>query len=402
VKFLLKSLTAFCAAFFLIVGYFFLTTLISTDFFTTSGACWPSIVAGTIELVFFLGCSSLINFLIRKDTLRVSIARTFKPSVFKTHLLIYIAVFVVAFLLLNHRKKNEDNPVQVTFSGAEKIYDSTVSYRYPLNSARHGVTLWKGDTIVNAFYHFDKFGRRKMPEHRNPSATVLFFGCSYTYGDGVNDNETLPYQFYLLDTTRNVYNYAIDGWGPQQTLLTLLTKNIRKEVTNADTVVGIYIFIEDQIRRVICDKHHFNSWTKDFPCFEIEKDSLVFKGSFRKANPVKGFFYQLIQQTKVLDGFEIPLRLSPKDYQTTTEIIKQSSAAFSRQFKNGKFYVIIYPMQDTTIVPYMRAANLSVINLSQLFQEPVQMLIPGQGHPIPKAYKIIATAIFSKIAKEQQ
>ena len=283
-------------------------------------------------------------------------------------------------------------------TGAEHIPDSLLVYRYPADTQRHEIIIRGRDTIVNAEYTFDRLGRRLMPERKSANKATIFVGCSYTFGDGVNDRQTLPYQYYQYDTTQNVYNYAIDGWGPQQTLKILQKRNIRKEVLG-DTVTGIYVFIEDHLRRVICDKHHVVSWTKDFECYTIEHDSLISKGTFADQYPFRLWFYKIITETKVFDGFDIPLHPTKDSYLITAGIIKQSALAFETQFRQSKFYVVIYPGQDTHIIPYLETLGVRVIDLSSLFKDPVEMLIPNHGHPTPKAYKIVAQKIYNKTAR---
>ena len=52
---------------------------------------------------------------------------------------------------------------------------------------------------------------------------VNFFGDSFTFGEGVQDNQTLPYYFALHENSEKkpltlVKNYGIHGWGMQQAL----------------------------------------------------------------------------------------------------------------------------------------------------------------------------------------
>jgi hypothetical protein len=51
---------------------------------------------------------------------------------------------------------------------------------------------------------------------------VNFFGDSFTFGEGVQDNETMPYYFAALRNQKSlpifVKNYGVHGWGMQQAL----------------------------------------------------------------------------------------------------------------------------------------------------------------------------------------
>lgn len=51
------------------------------------------------------------------------------------------------------------------------------------------------------------------------SGCVLFFDDSLTFGEGVNDNQTMPYRVGMRSAgALRVYNFAFHGYGPHQML----------------------------------------------------------------------------------------------------------------------------------------------------------------------------------------
>ena len=71
--------------------------------------------------------------------------------------------------------------------------------------------------IYKVTYTINANGLRIAPPYdvRNVRGSVLFFGCSYTMGDGVADNETIPYMTGLLTHGRYAtYNFGFHGYGP--------------------------------------------------------------------------------------------------------------------------------------------------------------------------------------------
>ena len=319
--------------------------------------------------------------------------RLFKPTIVSAQLLFYLIAFWVTYIIIFSRSQHN---TKVIVSGSEHISDSILVYTYPANGKRHEIIITNNDTVVNAEYNFDSLSRRQMPERSNAKRATLFFGCSYTFGDGVSDRETLPYHYYINDSSENVYNYAIDGWGPQQTFSLMRSAKIRNEVVG-DTVTGIYVFIDDHLRRVICDKHHVNTWTKNFACYGLEHDSLIYRGTFASVFPARLKLFNILAETKVFDGFDIPIRFTDESYRITTELIRQSALAFHQQFRQGEFYVVIYPGQDAKIAAYLQRAGIKTIDLSLFFKEPYKMLIPNQGHPWPHAYELVAGEVYRQI-----
>jgi len=65
-----------------------------------------------------------------------------------------------------------------------------------------------GEIIYNANYTTDKLSRRltpvDSPDQRDKFA--VFFGCSFTFGDGLNDEETLPIS---LESLRHIICHTI-------------------------------------------------------------------------------------------------------------------------------------------------------------------------------------------------
>ena len=78
---------------------------------------------------------------------------------------------------------------------------------------------------------------------------VVFFGCSFMFGHGVEDDQTLPYYFVQeAKGTFEGFNFAGDGWGPHQMLREIETGFVRRVAGTPD--LAIYEAIPDHLRRV--------------------------------------------------------------------------------------------------------------------------------------------------------
>ena len=94
----------------------------------------------------------------------------------------------------------------------------------PAKSRTATAQKYHEDTLVYGVrYTIDDRGLRVSPPAATPATgCVLFFGGSVTFGEGVEDNEAMPYQVGLLTGKRyRVYNFAFHGYGPHQMLATL-------------------------------------------------------------------------------------------------------------------------------------------------------------------------------------
>src|SRR3984957_9673624 len=75
-----------------------------------------------------------------------------------------------------------------------------------------------GRPIYSVNYTIDRDLLRQTLSCKKGSA-IVFFGCSFTFGEGVNDDQTLPQNFAnQLDRKVRVLNLGFSGYGPQQFL----------------------------------------------------------------------------------------------------------------------------------------------------------------------------------------
>ena len=71
--------------------------------------------------------------------------------------------------------------------------------------------------IYDVWYTIGDDGFRVTPALPESGDKVVFYGDSFTFGEGLKDDETMPYEFARL-TGRPVKNYAFHGYGVQQAL----------------------------------------------------------------------------------------------------------------------------------------------------------------------------------------
>jgi len=107
--------------------------------------------------------------------------------------------------------------------------------------------------------------------------TIVFFGDSFTFGEGLNDADTLPQQFAdLLGRKQRVLNLGYPGYGPQQFLAELQTGRF-------DGVIGeqprLFIFMtgagHGHAERTACKPF----WVRRWPRYTLENGQVVLKGA---------------------------------------------------------------------------------------------------------------------------
>ena len=143
---------------------------------------------------------------------------------------------------------------KVTLDGAARrfvVADPLLGYA-PRPGARAHVTWARGGrTIYDARYTIGPDGFRLTRSNPNPTAnTTAFLGDSYTYGDGLNDGDTLPQQYAAVGGYRQkVINAAFSGYGTHQVLRLLQSDRLDGRL-GAGRRTFVYPMIEEHLRRL--------------------------------------------------------------------------------------------------------------------------------------------------------
>lgn len=122
----------------------------------------------------------------------------------------------------------------------------------PRASTAFDETLTRGGMgVYRVRYEIDEYHRRVTPvEHpENRLCVALFFGCSFTFGTGVNGDDTLPAQFgRTLDCFVPV-NCGFGGYGPQSFWVQARNPYLLGSLPHMRGV-AIYTFIDDHVNRL--------------------------------------------------------------------------------------------------------------------------------------------------------
>jgi len=138
--------------------------------------------------------------------------------------------FNVAFVILavgtfdawvGHRATTTEQ--QQTFSDATGLFvvDDTLGVRPNPGVRSTARATWHGEQIYDVVYTVDDSGLRVSPPAATnaPQDCVLFFGGSFTFGEGLEDDETMPYRVGVRAGGRfRVRNFGFSGYGPHQML----------------------------------------------------------------------------------------------------------------------------------------------------------------------------------------
>lgn len=136
----------------------------------------------------------------------------------------------------------------------------------------HKIDTSDNSTIYNVSYQTDDFGWRITPSSDDSSnQCVLFFGDSFTIGEGVNGDETLPFYFGTEQKAR-IYNFGFHGYGPHQALALLLSGEVEKITQHCQSTIAFYESLPGHIKRA----NGFSQWERNnhAPRFALRDNKL--------------------------------------------------------------------------------------------------------------------------------
>ncbi|MGH6852029.1 MAG: hypothetical protein ACREDJ_02295, partial [Methylocella sp.] len=263
-----------------------------------------------------------------------------------------------------------------------------------------GAVIYLADYTIDA-----NLLRQTTSSEKGPA--IVFFGDSYTFGNGVNDAETLPQAFAdLRDRKERILNLGFTGYGPQQFLREL-------ETGLFDPVIGprprLFIFLTAAFhaKRTACKEY----WTPHAPLYALENGQIVFKGACNEGPSL--WLREWLENTASYRLMVEPLRskLSHDDVDLYIRILlaavslakeKYGVATLIPYLRASEDYLWGTGFSDESIIARLREGGAIVIDASLAEEEARGALISikGDGHPTPFANRARAVMIEKYIGRQ--
>ena len=257
-----------------------------------------------------------------------------------------------------------------------------------------------GDLLYDVHYTVDRFGRRVTPvsdETRSRDRFAMVFGCSYAYGEGVQDDETLAHDIGELAPAYRPYNYAFHGGGPFEALARVEHVDFDAEVAEKSGV-AFYVFIDDHVNRVI-NASNVASWHSNEVHYARRPDgTFVHDGTFHQVEPWRTRLAQFVFSSRVLRyiGVQMPMKVTPEHVQLTIDALGAVAKRFGARFPGSQFYVVIYPGSQwhAELVKGLGKLGVRTLDYHDLFKrEDPRYHLGEDRHPSAEAHRTLAAAI---------
>ena len=227
-------------------------------------------------------------------------------------------------------------------------------------------------------YTIDDAGFRVTATPPESRGEVYILGCSWTFGDGVEDHEPYP---YLLGSDEwrdyKVRNAGCMAWGTSHALL--MTQEILEGPVPPKMILYGWVDAHAMRNYLALDwLEMLAQFNREHPWFELEQERPAFKG-------VVG----------VESGVRRDAALTEKEWELSYHLILEMSRLC--RDRGVPFFVVSLPIgvpanpDGIRMLNRARDAGVSWIDLSDICEK--ADFIPGDGHPAPSAHRKIAAGI---------
>lgn len=322
-----------------------------------------------------------------------------------------VAFVEVAFYGLNARNAGR---VRLTVEPESGLYAYrlTVGYRPQANGTVEAVKTVDGQEVYRARYTFDERHRRvtEPAPHCPGERLALFFGDSMVFGEGLNDDETLPVEVARRVPAWTALNYAFSGYGPGQAV-NQLTDDTLFEYAQPTEAVAVYTFIPHHVRRTIGSMRVVSQWGLHFPYFTAnEAGGVDLRETFERGRPERTGWYRFFAREQIGRYFAVdwPVAIGGEDLDLTARVIAAAQKAFTARYPEGRFYVLLYPamtedeFSSTRLAPYLARYGVEMLD----FTGAVDLSLPGRrivgdGHPTGAANALLAERLVAALALDK-
>lgn len=253
--------------------------------------------------------------------------------------------------------------------------------------------LRKDLDLFDVKYTFNKSGHRILPQPAGDiEHDLMLFGCSFTFGHGLEDDQTWPYiMTQNLGSGWRVENYAQSGYGAMQMLCML--ENAMVPAPHGRRNFAVFLAINHHLRR--------NDFFLASPHYETDASGTPQRSGAPRYGWLTRFVAdmkgsQLARQTGIfLEGLLAQNnRKFKKDY---LAMLVQSGVILKSEY-NTRLFVLLWPdLED--IAPELEAAGLSCIFARQFLPDWGQggekyfIKPPYEGHPNAMAAELLGRGL---------
>jgi hypothetical protein len=254
--------------------------------------------------------------------------------------------------------------------------------------------------LYDATYTINKDGLRVTPSCEGPGCrdAILFFGCSYMFGEGLNDDQTVPFLVGKLSKSR-AYNFAFSGYGPHQ-MLTEIEHGVIGKIVDGRPKYVIFQTAPFHVDRAV----GYMSWNHHGPKYILSREGKIkYAGHFDDSLMIR-IINNLLEKSSIYKNFfQDRSYINKNDIKRYIAIVVAAQQELLEKYPGLGFYVIYWDYRnknDKRILELFQKEGIKVHLISDILPEfhkresDYHLL---DGHPNFIANKYIANYIIQNI-----
>lgn len=237
--------------------------------------------------------------------------------------------------------------------------------------------------LFDRTYTIDSNGLRIAPPYRQDTltGTVLFFGCSFAFGEGLADNETLPYQVGVQSEGRyRIINFAFQAYGPNH-MLAEIERGIVQRVVDTIPQYAIYVALPIHVWRVAGRL----GWGGHAPRYVLDENGIPREsGRLGNRQPlIERLGMRRVEKQLVKSAIYRRLssgdsRINDDDIRLYLAVVERSKELLTAQYPGLQFHIIFWPyQQDPPQERYAYEKMLEGFRHIGIPFSPVEEILPG-------------------------
>lgn len=274
---------------------------------------------------------------------------------------------------------------------AQLGYAPVPSAKVPSRAVRNGEELYHVTYTLN-----DK-GWRVTPDAPEANTAIVFFGCSYTFGEGLQDEETLAWKLgKILGPRYQVYNFGFSGYGPHH-MQAIIERGL-PELDKYKHIQAFHIAIRGHQRRVA----GISPWDRHGPRYMLKDGKAVRHGTFADNPPFvwEGAWGAWLERSFTFVHFKqqlseqlVPLNTLEARLNLTRAIIATSAETMRAQWPQSSFTVLAWPPESVELLQGL-ASGVPVLDVQQWLPNYAELrgkyIISHDRHPNALANALVA------------
>lgn len=323
----------------------------------------------------------------------------------------FVNITVLTLLLSIYTIQDElKHPPYVEIVENELFYDwdEVQGYKHSANIQTIARKSYNEKDLYRVTYTIDENGHRVTPPYNeeNNKGSVIFLGCSFSFGDGVEDDENYPYLFgKKTNGDYKVYNFGVSGYGPHSVLGLIEFDQIDKIVEEDPEPKHAILFASYfHIIRMIGNEEQ---WYYG-PIYRLDSDNkVVYKGQMAPPNPdenTDSFIVRKLKGIGLIKKIFFEHKTSEYDVRLFGEVISEIDKKIKAKYPGIELHVLMFDSENTEsldCVEAVKSKGLNVHLFSDILHEipEEKRMIKYDGHPTPESHEKIADYIVNNIVK---